>query len=123
MPVIALLLAGVTAAAAGNVYWWHYSHMDAEKLDIKQLSCGSSCTLDELETACLAEPTCVAFNTDGWLKYSISDMATDVCDLYVLTPHRGPSHLTGALLAFHGAGSGVVFLDSVFSLARLRATF
>ena len=26
------------------------------------------CTLAQLEAGCLAEPTCVAFNTHGWLK-------------------------------------------------------
>jgi hypothetical protein len=75
------------------VYWWRYPNTDAEKLDIKQLPCGASCTLAELESGCLATPGCVAFNTHGWLKNSISDMAPDSCDLYVKksTPQPSPT--------------------------------
>jgi hypothetical protein len=74
-------------------YWWRYPKTDAEKLDIKQLPCGSSCTLAELESACLSTAGCVAFNTDGWLKNSIADMAPDTCDLYVkkTTPQPSPT--------------------------------
>lgn len=91
---LAILAAMAAAAAveAAPVYWWRYNNTDAEKLDIKQLPCGQNCTLAELEAGCLAEPTCVAFNTHGWLKNSVSDMAPDSCDLYVKhdTPQPPP---------------------------------
>ncbi len=54
---------------------WYYPNTDAEKLDIKQLPCGAACTMAELEAGCLAEPTCVAFNTHGWLKVGWLKMA------------------------------------------------
>jgi hypothetical protein len=46
----------------------------------------------ELEAACAADATCIAFNTDGWLKKSIADMAPDSCDLYLkkTTPQPSP---------------------------------
>ena len=80
-----LIIAGTLlgAASAQSVYWWRYNNTDAPLLDVKELPCGSSCTLQQLEDGCLAEPKCVAFNTDGWLKYSVSDMEASTCDLYV----------------------------------------
>jgi hypothetical protein len=99
---------------APPVYWWLYQvrfsgivpiqhlatsplflvqNTDAENLDIEQAPCGASCTLAQLETYCLALPTCVAFNTHGWLKYSTADMAPDSCDLYIKkdTPQPSPT--------------------------------
>lgn len=82
-----------SAVVAQPVYWWKYANTDAEKLDIKQLPCGASCTLAELEAGCLSTAGCVAFNTHGWLKSSTADMAPDSCDLYVKksTPQPPPS--------------------------------
>ncbi|KAI8468976.1 MAG: hypothetical protein J3K34DRAFT_425449 [Monoraphidium minutum] len=44
---------------------------DSEKLDIRQMPAGA--TLAQLEAACNSEPTCVGFNTWGWIKYGIKD--------------------------------------------------
>jgi hypothetical protein len=87
-----LAVVSVAALATDQTYWWKYAGMDAESEDIKQLPCAASCTLDELETACSADANCVAFNTHGWLKNSLRDMAADSCDLYVKkdTPQPSP---------------------------------
>ena len=57
------------------------------------MQCLHACTLEVLEAACAADVTCVAFNTHGWLKKSLSDMAPDSCDLYVKkdTPQPSPT--------------------------------
>jgi len=79
--------------AASQTYWWRYNNTDAENEDIRQLPCQHNCAISDLEAACSAEPTCVAFNSHGWLKNSIADMATDSCDLYVKhnTPQPSPT--------------------------------
>ena len=86
-------LAATAAPALGQTYWWLYPGFDAESEDIRQLPCKASCTLAELEDACGADAACVAFNTHGYLKKSIADMAPDSCDLYVkkTTPQPSPS--------------------------------
>lgn len=90
---IAVAAAVVSAHALReqDVFWWHYPLTDAAKLDISQLPCGSSCTLAQLESACISTAGCVAFNTDGWLKNSVSDMAASTCDLYVKKSSPQPS--------------------------------
>ena len=88
------LAATVAAAAAQPPYYWRYPSTDAENEDIRNLPCGAKCTLAELEAACTADAACVAFNTHGWLKKSIADMAPDSCDLYVkkaVPPSPSPS--------------------------------
>ena len=64
-------------------YWWYYPNSDAESEDIRQLPCAHACTIAELASACAADNACVAFNSNGWLKKSISDQAPDSDDLYV----------------------------------------
>ena len=76
-------------------YYWRYASTDAENEDIRHETCGSApCTIAQLEAACTALPACVAFNSHGYLKKSISDMAPDSCDLYVkhsVPPSPSPS--------------------------------
>lgn len=84
-----LALAAVAAAAAQSTFWWRYPNMDAENEDIKQLPCGHSCTIAELEAACAALPACVAFNSHGYLKSSIADMVRSSCS----SRARAPAHV------------------------------
>ena len=115
--------AGAFAAASAPVYWWRYNLTDAEKLDIGQMPCGASCSLAQLEAGCLAEPTCVAFNTDGWLKNSVSDMAPDTCTLYVKHSTPQPSPPTPAPVSFWplptslSFGAGAVTVDPALAIS------
>lgn len=100
MRTFLVLTALVAAAGAQPVYWWRYNNTDAENLDIRQLPCAWSCTLEELEAACVAEPTCVAFNTHGWLKNSVADMSADSCDLYIKHSTPQPTPVPPQPIAF-----------------------
>lgn len=67
---------------ASQPYYWRYPSTDAENEDLKHVTCNNkTCTIPELEALCTAAPACVAFNSHGYLKKSISDMAPDSCDL------------------------------------------
>ena len=98
MFLLAALLTAAAHAAAGAAppYYWRYASTDAENEDIRHETCGSAvpCTIAQLEAACTALPACVAFNSHGYLKKSIADMAPDSCDLYVkhdVPPSPSPS--------------------------------
>ena len=96
MLVQLLALAGAAAvlgAKSSQTFWWIYPGFDAESEDIRQLPCKADCTIDELETACAADATCVAFNTHGWLKKSIADMARswECCRLRLAAPFSARS--------------------------------
>jgi len=100
------------AAAGAPIYWWLFKGQDAESEDIRQLPCAQACTVAELEAACAADATCVAFNTHGWLKKSIADQAPDSCDLYVKhdTPQPpAPSPLPPAPISFWPLPTKVAF--------------
>lgn len=86
-----LAASAVALVAAQPFYWWRYPNTDAENLDIRRLPCDDSCTLAELEAACGADPTCVAFNSHGYLKNSTADMGPDSCDLYLKKTTPPPS--------------------------------
>jgi hexosaminidase len=91
---LSIAVAVAATVVIAQPYYWRYPSTDAENEDIRCLPCGAGCTLAELEAACTADAACVAFNTHGWLKKSISDMAPDSCDLYVkksMPPSPSPS--------------------------------
>lgn len=72
----------INIVSSQSIYWWLYKDVDVKNMDIRQLDCKDACTLIELKTACSSDPTCVAFNTLGWLKNSTEGTTPDVCNLY-----------------------------------------
>ena len=50
---------------------------------------GHVCNIDALKMACLYEPKCAGFNTDGWLKTATGKVRTGaITDLYVKAPGK-----------------------------------
>lgn len=93
-----LSIAAAAVAATAQPYWWKYAGYDAPNMDIKHID-GAS--VQDLEYACGNLTGCVAFNTDGWLKNSTTNMQSgQPCDLYVKnsTPQPAPPVYNGVLL-------------------------
>ena len=112
MMLMMMWRASLLTAALAQPYYWRYASTDAENEDIRELPCGAQCTLAELEAACTADAACVAFNTHGWLKKSIADMAPDSCDLYVkkaVPPSPSPSPPPPPPISFWPLPTGVSF--------------
>jgi hypothetical protein len=69
----------------------HDTDRNSSTMSFSTAPCKASCTVEQLESYCLALSNCVAFNTHGWLKYSTADMAPDSCNLYVKKDIPQPS--------------------------------
>jgi len=86
---LAAAAAVLAVAHAQTYYWWRYPGYDAPNEDLEHVP-GAS--IQELEWTCGNMSNCVAFNSNGWLKNSTSDMQNGQgCDLYVKQTSPQPS--------------------------------
>jgi hexosaminidase len=115
--LFAAIAAQAVMIVSAQPYYWVYPSSDAPKLDITQFS---GYEPDQLAAACNGIPGCVAFNDDGWLKNSTSNIQPAVCNLYI--QHDTPQPTPGPLSIWPKPtsvlnGSSSIFVQPTLSLS------
>ena len=87
---IALLL--TAAASSANRTWLYYPSTDViwDNETIFPQSNDTTQDIDALKALCNADPSCVGFNSNGWLKNGSTSIASNPVDLYLASDSPAP---------------------------------
>jgi pyruvate dehydrogenase E2 component (dihydrolipoamide acetyltransferase) len=71
--------------AAGKSVWLKVPGADAQHQDLTAIDCSATgaCTVEALKRVCARRADCAGFNTDGFLKSTITKTSKAKCDLYI----------------------------------------
>jgi hexosaminidase len=86
-----LAVLGLAASALGARSYLYFPNSDVESVTETIFPSHPGLTVAELSNLCDQTPSCIGFNTDGWLKNASSSLGPTPVDLYMIAPTPAPA--------------------------------